>query len=126
MPAAQPGFNQLEVAIGVPIAIEKAQCARPIEFVNRVPPPVSHCQIQPAVAVEITRRDAGPPSRSACESPSRGHVLEVSVVISKDAHRPPFEGQREVRLTISVQVSERGPAHQSKRFKWFAEGAAES
>ena len=38
-------------------------------------------------------------------------------LISEDAHRTPFDCQREIGLTISVQVGEGGAAHQPDRFE---------
>ena len=45
----------------------------------------------------------------------------MSMLISKDTHRAPFDRQREIGITIAVQVREGGAAHQAQRFKWFAE-----
>src|SRR5438876_4463980 len=115
-----PGFDQLEVAVAIPIVVEHPQCAWPIEFVNCVPSPVPDRQVQPAIAVEITRSDARPPAGSAGESPLRGHLLKVSVVISIHAHRTPFQGQRKVGTTVSVQVGEGGAAYQAKGLERFA------
>src|SRR2546423_12900995 len=121
IPLVLPCFNQLDAAVGVPIAVEHAQCVWPIEFVNGVASPIPDRQVQSAIAVEISRGDAGPPPGSAGKAPLRSHLLKVSIVISKHAHRTPFDRQRQVRTTISVQVRQRGAAHQAERFKWFAE-----
>ena len=126
-----PGFDQLDRSVGVPIVVKEAQgdvrnsgfrrLNLPIQFINRVASPVADRQVQSSIAVEITRGDARPPSRPPRESPRSRHFLKVSVLISKDPHRAPFDGQREIGMTIAVQVREGDAAHQAKRFKWFAE-----
>src|SRR5258706_7702260 len=116
------GFNEFDRALATPLVIEYPQWARLIEFVNCVASPVPDRQIQPAIAIEITRGDAGPPSCSRGQSPLRGHLLKVSVVIAIDAYRTPFESQCEVGLTIPIQIGKAGAAHQAKRFKRFAQG----
>src|SRR2546425_5720146 len=122
--AAPPGFNQPDVAVGVPIVVEHAQCVWPIEFVHGVASPIPDRQIQSAIAVEIPRSDTRPPSCPLRESPLSCHVLEATLLISEDADWTPFDCQREVRMTIAVQIGEGGAAHKPQRFERLTGGTA--
>jgi len=46
------------------------------------------------------------------------------MLISKDAHRTPFHGQRQIGLAIPVQVREGRSAHQAKRCERLAQRRA--
>ena len=75
--------------------------------------PVRDDQIHPAVAIEVRRGDAVPAAGDAGHTVRCGHIGELAAVVPQQADRAPVAGERQVGITVAIEVGENRAAHEA-------------
>ncbi len=71
--------------------------------VIRIAAPTRGDDVQPAIAIQITGREAVPPTHDAAEAGKIGGS-EMPVIVEKDTDLSPFEGDEQIGIAIAVDV----------------------
>ena len=97
-----------------PAAIEVAeinpQRLRQVALVFVVAPPVARHDVQPAVAVEISRRHSVPPALVFVQAQFGRDFAQFPASIRKHPHRSPLARQNQLGQPIPVQIAPHRPA----------------
>ncbi len=112
--AVEIGFNRVDGSVAVEIAVIEPEWLRAqMGLIPRVASPIGRDDIQPAIIVEIGRRNTIPEALESIQSELVRDFLEVTLVVLEDAKRAPVQGQNQLRQAVAVQIAEDGATNQA-------------
>ena len=104
-------FDHFDCPVAIQIATVNFQRTFATGVVLRVESPIGSNDVQPSISVQIARGHTSPPACVSSQSKLRGNVFEGSIRVFEHPHWPPFAGQNQLRLSVSVQIAKDGAAH---------------
>jgi hypothetical protein len=100
--------QRLLLAAGADRSVHEHQRGSAVRRRHGVASPARRDQIEPAVAVQVARRQTIPATRPAIQPPGCGRARECAAIVEEENDGVPLAREQQIRVTVAVDVGKHG------------------